>query len=734
MRLRVALAPLFFGHIEARELVLRQPALRLPWPLPADALTARPSWITSFSARMEDGTLTVGDVVLTGISGSLASAETGAFSAAGLARLFGREGRFTVRLTSPGPDGSVGLDVAIDGQGVVSGFGATFSGQLAGDNSMTGRIAARGPDLSQLIPAPSVPFRAEGRLTAASGLVAADDLLLEIAGSPAQGALAFRISPVERLDLALAASRLDLDAWLPVLLRGTAGSRADRARSLRARPGGWRGERCGRLRAAFDLTREAATVREVSAILPGDASLRLTGAITGSTGAPRFEGDATLEAPDLHGTLDWLQAATLPRPGPSLPPGVLHHASLSAHVIATSDEVGLDKLRGEVDRSSVAGVLAVRTGAIPAIGADLTFDQVELDPWLPSAIPPITDLPKNLGLDAHLRLAAKRASLRSETIANLAIDAEAQNGRVLLHRLDGTLRNVHVGASGVIGEDGRLADGKLNLATTDASLFADLVPARWRGTPALWRGPGALEITGSGPPNSLALRLGLDLADARLEAQPTLDLESANWSGSLTLRHPGARRLLAMLGLFGPGTTPDNAAWLGEGSLSAVAQVRGSPDRLAVDSFDLRAGALHARRRHFDRGCGAIPRIAGRITAETLPIPLPDSQATDPLPFAALHGWEASLRIEAGKRTGRIDARAAKPRLRCQRVGRRAADRAPDRADGRRRALRFSGRGRGSEPAGIGRRRFAEGRDYRRSPVRFARWISRTAGQREVSG
>ena len=310
---------------------------------------------------------------------------------------------------------------------------------------------------------------------------------------------------------------------------------------------------------------------------------------------------------------------------------------------------GLDKLRGEVDRSSVAGVLAVRTGAIPAIGADLTFDQVELDPWLPSAIPPITDLPKNLGWDAHLRLAAKRASLRSETIANLAIDAEAQNGRVLLHRLDGTLRNVHVGASGVIGEDGRLSDGKLNLATTDASLFADLVPARWRGTPALWRGPGALEITGSGPPNSLALRLGLDLADARLEAQPTLDLESANWSGSLTLRHPGARRLLAMLGLFGPGTTPDNAAWLGEGSLSAVAQVRGSPDRLAVDSFDLRAGALHAGGGISIEGAGAIPRIAGRITAETLPIPLPDPQATDPLPFAALHGWEASLRIEAGE-------------------------------------------------------------------------------------
>ena len=100
----------------------------------------------------------------------------------------------------------------------MQGIGATLSGQIGPDGTLAGRITGRGPDLSQLLPAPAVPFSAEGRLTIAGGLAAADDLAIDIGGSPARGAVALRVAPSPRLDLALAASRLDLDAWLPVLL------------------------------------------------------------------------------------------------------------------------------------------------------------------------------------------------------------------------------------------------------------------------------------------------------------------------------------------------------------------------------------------------------------------------------------------------------------------------------------------------------------------------------------
>ena len=143
--------------------------------------------------------------------------------AAGRAHAAGRDWRFTARLTRPGGDGAVGVDVTLDGLAAVQGLGGTLSAQIQADGTVLGRVAMRGPDLSQLLAAPAVPFRLDGRLTMGGGLVAADELVGEVAGSPVQGAVALRLAPVLRLDVALSASRLDLDAWVPALLRAADG-------------------------------------------------------------------------------------------------------------------------------------------------------------------------------------------------------------------------------------------------------------------------------------------------------------------------------------------------------------------------------------------------------------------------------------------------------------------------------------------------------------------------------
>ncbi len=160
MRLRVALGPLLAGRIEARELVLRGAELRLPWPLDPAALRLRaPRWLSDLSARVEDGRLRLGGVTLTGIMATLSTDPyTGTYAAAGTGRFAGENWRFTARLTQPGSDGSAGLDVALDGQGRLLGAGGTLSGQIAPDGSFAGRLAARGPDLAELLPAPAVPF------------------------------------------------------------------------------------------------------------------------------------------------------------------------------------------------------------------------------------------------------------------------------------------------------------------------------------------------------------------------------------------------------------------------------------------------------------------------------------------------------------------------------------------------------------------------------------------------
>ena len=169
------------------------------------------------------------------------------------------------------------------------------------------------------------------------------------------------------------------------------------------------------------------------------------------------------------------------------------------------------------------------------------------------------------------------------------------------------------------------------------------------GDARAWSGPAALAVTASGPPDALGLHLALDLADARLEADPTVDLGTGQWSGRLTLRHPGARRLVTSLGLlraFGSQAMP---SWIGEGSLSLLAQMDGAPDRVAADSFDLTAGGLRAKGELALDNTGEEPRVTGRIEAESLPVPLVGLRAPDPLPLAALQGWQASLRVEAAR-------------------------------------------------------------------------------------
>ena len=61
LRLRVALWPLIGGHVDARELVLRGPDLRIPWPAEPGVLRPRPpAWLAAFAARIENGRLTIG--------------------------------------------------------------------------------------------------------------------------------------------------------------------------------------------------------------------------------------------------------------------------------------------------------------------------------------------------------------------------------------------------------------------------------------------------------------------------------------------------------------------------------------------------------------------------------------------------------------------------------------------------------------------------------------------------
>lgn len=649
LSLRVALGPLLEGRIDARELVLRGADMRLPWPLdPSQLMVRTPYWLSALSAVVEDGRLSIGGLTFTGIDATLTtSGYGGTYAAAGTAQFSGQPWHFAGRLTQPGGDGSAGLDIALDGQGPMQGIGATLSGQIASDGSLAGQVGGRGPDLSRLIPAPAVPFKADGRVTIAGGLAAADDLAMQIGGSPARGAVALRVAPMPRLDLALAASRLDLDAWLPVLAHPGA-LPLPAGIDLSAEAASFAGGTLRGLRAAVDLSSAGADVREVRAVLPGEASLRLEGKVTPEAGTPphaKFEGDATVSAPALRTTLAWLEQAGV-APFASLPGGVLRSAVLGAHVVAEPGQFAATALDGTVDSSRLGGSVSLRAGKRFSIGAGLTVDRLELDPWLPASLPPLPSLAGRFGaFDVDLRLEAKQALFEGNTIETLSLDAGEEAGRLTLRKLDFQLGGVHANGSATVGDGGRVNDAHLDLQAAQASSLAGLLPARLgfmaTRAPLFWSAPAMAQMQASGPADNIAMKVTAELGDLRLEMQPVLNTAKHSWTAAVQLRHPGAPRLMEALGL------PGGGAWLGEGSLSMVGQVSGSADRYAADSFDLTAGGLRAggalQLSHLD----ARPALTGHIDAESLPLPLPGAHDLDPLPLAALSGWDGTVKIAA---------------------------------------------------------------------------------------
>lgn len=649
--LRVALMPLLAGRVEARELVLRGADIRLPWPPDPAALALRaPSWLSALSARIERGRLQIGEVAVTGLEATLATNDvSGSFLSAGRARSGGRDWAFTARVSQPGGDGAVGLDLTLDGQGA----GAVISGQLQPDGTMVGRVALRGTDLSQLVPAPSVPFRVEGRLTTGGGLVAADELAGELAGAPVKGAIALRLLPRVRLDVAVAASRLDLDAWAPALLGRAVGLQPGMplgidlsAEAALLGDGTLRG-----LRAAFDIADSAVEVREARALLPGEASLRLKGRLA-PAGASRlrFEGEAALEAPALRTTLAWAARAGL-GPVDALPPSVLRTAALHGQVRVEDGELAITEMAGQVDGSAVLAALAWRPAPRPTLRAVVTAERVDLDPWAASFWPG-TGAPNLIAAAAtfgplalDLRLLAEAATLRGIAATDVTLDLAATPGRIEVRQMAAQALGAAASASLTLLEGGRIADAKAELKAARATGFTPyVVQALGRNFAArlepLLRGALLLQLQAGGAPENLGLKLAATLADLRLEATPTLDLPGGRWAGTLTLRHPGAPRLAETLGQAGA------SAWLGDGSLALVAQLTGGADRLVAESFDLAAGGLRAGGAlRLDRG--DVPRLSGRIAAEGLMLPWPYPRSPDPLPIEGLLGWEAELQLTA---------------------------------------------------------------------------------------
>jgi hypothetical protein len=651
LRLRLALPPLLLGYVVPRALILSRAAITLPWPLPPAALaTDRPAWLSASSARIEGARLTIGAMRLTDLNADLAAGppDTGGFVITGSAHALGQRWRVTTRLATPDIAGAVPVEATLDADEhppntLPTDIAAHFIGTLSQAGALTGRLTAHAADLSRLLPAPPIAASADGTLSLGQGPAQAQ-LALTLAGVPVTA----HLQPDPRHPgqvLSLSTGTLDLDAWDKALSRLRAARTSTpmlrlpwpvsldlTADAMRLRGGLIRG-----VHAVLDVEPDQAALRTATALLPGDAQLTLTGTLAESA-ALTLSADWTLDAPQLHATLRWLADCGL-RLGTDLPPDVLRQAKLAGHITATSARADIDRLTGTVDQSKLNGQIGVDT-ATGAIDAALTLDRLEADDWLPQgALPHWPALSHALSAFAlTLKLTAAEVTFRGATITALMLDAATNAGGLAINSVQADLDGLHAHLSGTIAGDGQVTDGALDLGAPHGTALARNLPAWASFTDYLWSGPVRLQATANGPMDALITSVGVDLADARLEAHPLVNLATHVWKAQLTLRHPGAPRLLAALGL------PKSRDWLGEGSLSLLAQLSGTPGQWCLDSFDLTAATLHATGDlQLARQADATPMLTGHIAADTLPLPVFAPHATAPIPLTWLSALNAKL-------------------------------------------------------------------------------------------
>jgi uncharacterized protein involved in outer membrane biogenesis len=646
LRLRLDLGALLAGRLEPREIAIIGGEIRLPWPPAALPSFRPPAWLTVLDARLEDCRLLLGGLRLEGLNARLVTG--------GVAEALVAEGRFTWRgqvVRFSGQLGRAGFDAVAPLDLSLAAAGATFAarGVLQPGGGFEGRLEAAGQNLAALLPAPAGPFRASGRLTASGEVVAADDLGLDLGGQPARGAAALRLVPAPRLDVALVAGRLDLDAWVAAV-RGSGPRAVPVGIDLSAEATSFAGVSLRRLRGGFFLEGDRLTLSDVSALLPGATAVELDGATAG----PRVELSVRFAGENLR---EALAALGLPLEGTD--PARLRRVEGRFHLALQEGQAAVSDLAATVDGARVGGAGVLRFGGPrPGIGLGLTFDRLDLDGLLPP-LPDWSALPARLaGFDLNLRLAAEEVEWGPAAMRRATLDATLENGRLALRRLAFRLAELDVMAAGTAALGGggggpvgtpapppRFSDLSLELSGTGGGGLSALLPSAWEAIlPPLEGLPVGLRLTGGGTPDAVAVRAEGDVGELRLDAQGTLDAAALRGSGTLTLRHPGAPRLLAPL-LGGPGVE----AWLGQGSFSVIASLQGGGQGVAAEHLDLVAGALRVRGQLALALSGRRPRLTGRLAAERLPLPGLALRGAEPLGFDRLAALDAELALEAAE-------------------------------------------------------------------------------------
>ncbi|OYD81064.1 AsmA family protein [Azospirillum brasilense] len=447
------------------------------------------------------------------------------------------------------------------------------------------------------------------------------NLEAQLGDTRATGTATLRSGTPARAELTLALNRLDLDAWLD---RARSGGGSDAARNGNAvknappnapsggAPAGGAAQQGGfalpdALDAKLDLAVDGITynggvirqgrveasltggtlnIDRVSALLPGGSDIVAAGELAAANGQPNLNLRMEANADNLRALLEWLRVDVH-----AVPADRLRRASVAAQLQGKPGRLDVSGLDLRVDASRLTGAVAYVDRGRPAFGARLDLDRLNLDAYLPppgggaaaQAAPAANGAAAPAGgrngsssgsssmtparllasVDANLELSVGQLTVRNTPVQGLRLDATAAGGALSIKeatvqdaagvklRLDGQIAGL---------EPLRGAHLTLNAEAPSLEGVARAVP--WpEGAPAPERlGAVKAQARLSGDAERLAVELGIDAAEATLEAGGTLSNVEKDPSADLKLRakHPELARLASLFaddavsGSYGP--------------------------------------------------------------------------------------------------------------------------------------------------------------------------------------
>ncbi len=548
------------------------------------------------------------------------------------------------------------VDIAVRGQGAVAGTDGAIQGTLA-DGVMQGRLRAGGADLSLLIPASPASWQTEAPFVADASRIEANAVSLSLGGAPAEGALVLHIERPARLEGQLHAATLDLNGWAALLGRGLPAGRytgaalptriglsADFARLL--------GGSLRHVQATLVLDGRRAGFDHAEAGLPGGARLSsdTVDLVRAENGQLAASGMARLSAPDLGATLAWLRELA-PGLAEAVPEGGLRQAELTGRLTLQAGRGAVAGLAGEVDGAAVSGDASLRADGRPSLAATLRVAELPLDAWLGGSVAAgsLAGLAGHFThADTSLHIRAAHAALLGQTLDDLDLTASTGADGLRVERAQAMLYGARLGLAGAVAADGRV--DRLRFTASTASLEALLphLPAPARLAEGFWHGGADLQVAADGPADAVSIQVRADADDLVLEADSVRDTRAGGGTTTVTLRHPGAPRLLADVGLprlLGlPAGLAPTARWLDTGALTLLAHFQDTPSRLVVRDFDLNAAALRLSGSFSSDWSGRVPALTGSLAFEQLALP-------DTLPglkeLAGLAAWTARFHVSA---------------------------------------------------------------------------------------